>query len=96
MLAALLRYAGDSVAHTHDAVTNARGGAQVTYLSHQQRARPMVADSSERAAYYRIAEHYRFVLRTLFDCFRYPRVIILEVDLLSYVLQINASVYVPP
>ena len=67
-----------------DAVTDALGGAQVTYLSHQQRARPMVADSSKRAAYYRIAEHYRFVLHTLFDCFRYPRVIILEVDLHSY------------
>ena len=64
-------------------MTHALGGAQITYLSHQQRMRPMVADSSERTAYYRIAEHYRFVLRTLFDCFRYPRVIILEVGLLG-------------
>ena len=48
-------------------------------MSHQQHAALMVADSRERTAYYRIADHYRFVLRTLFDCFRYPRVIILEV-----------------
>jgi hypothetical protein len=52
---------------------------QITYLSHQQRGASMVSDSRENAAYYRIAEHYRFVLRTLFDCFEYPRVIILEV-----------------
>ena len=58
-------------------------GLQITYLSHQQRGAPMVADSRERTAYYRIADHYRFVLRTLFDCFRYPRVIILEVAVLQ-------------
>ncbi len=52
---------------------------QITYLSHQQRGASMVSDSRENAAYYRIAEHYRFVLGTLFDCFEYPRVIILEV-----------------
>ncbi|KAK9842099.1 hypothetical protein WJX81_008345 [Elliptochloris bilobata] len=55
--------------------------AQITYLSHQQRAAPMVADSRERTAYYRIADHYRFVMRTLFDCFGYSRVIILEDDM---------------
>lgn len=85
MPAALLRHASNSFADARDAVTHALGGAQITYLSHQQRTRPMVADSSERTAYYRIAEHYRFVLRTLFDCFRYPRVIILEAGLLSCV-----------
>ena len=39
---------------------------------------PMVADSREKTAYSHIAEHYRFVLSTLFECLRYPRVIILE------------------
>lgn len=56
-----------------------RTARQITYLSHQQRAVPMVADSREKPAYYRIADHYRFVLSTLFECLRYPRVIVLEV-----------------
>ena len=34
---------------------------------------------SEKVVYYRIANHYRFILRTFFDCFAFQRLIILEV-----------------
>ena len=67
-----------------------RTARQITYLSHQQRAVPMVADSREKTAYYRIAEHYRFVLSTLFECLRYPRVIILEVRAQAELNRLNA------
>jgi hypothetical protein len=30
-------------------------------------------------AYYRIANHYKFIMKTFFDCFQYPKLIILEV-----------------
>ncbi len=43
----------------------------------------MVRQSQEKIEYYRIAAHYRFILRTMFDCFQYPRVIILEVNAAS-------------
>ena len=33
----------------------------------------------EKIEYYRIANHYRYIFRTFFDCFLYPRLIILEV-----------------
>ncbi len=67
-----------------------RTARQITYLSHQQRAVPMVADSREKTAYYRIADHYRFVLSTLFECLRYPRVIILEVRALAELNRLHA------
>lgn len=41
--------------------------------------KPVTEKRKENLAYYRIANHYKFVLKTLFDCFGYPRVIILEV-----------------
>ena len=34
---------------------------------------------SEKVAYYRIANHYKFLLRTFFDCLGFERLIILEV-----------------
>ena len=38
---------------------------------------------SESVVYYRIASHYKFVMRQMFDCWQYPKVIILEVCLPS-------------
>ena len=34
---------------------------------------------TEPVAYYRIASHYKFVMRTIFDCWHYPKLILLEV-----------------
>ena len=36
---------------------------------------------SEPIAYYRIASHYKFMMRQMFDCLKYPKLIILEVCL---------------
>ena len=52
--------------------------AQVSYLHHRELVAPVVRRSIEKIAYYRIAAHYRFILGTFFDCFKYPRLIILE------------------
>lgn len=35
---------------------------------------------TEPAAYYRIASHYKFVMRQIFDCWQYPKLIVLEVQ----------------
>lgn len=53
--------------------------AQISYLHHLERVAPVVRQSQEKIEYYRIAAHYKFILRTIFDCFRHPRLIILEV-----------------
>ena len=34
----------------------------------------------EPIAYYRIASHYKFVMRQIFDCWQYPKLVILEVQ----------------
>ena len=34
---------------------------------------------NEPVAYYRIASHYRFIMQQFFDCWQYPKLIILEV-----------------
>ena len=34
---------------------------------------------TEPMVYYRIASHYKFVMRQMFDCWQYPKLIILEV-----------------
>ena len=54
-------------------------GMQISYLHHKELVAPIVRRKIEKIAYYRIAAHYRFILRTFFDCFKYPRLIILEV-----------------
>jgi len=36
----------------------------------------------ESLAYYRIANHYKWVFQQLFECFRYERVIVVEDDML--------------
>lgn len=36
----------------------------------------------ERVAYYRIANHYKFIMQQLFDCQRYDKLIIVEDDMM--------------
>lgn len=36
----------------------------------------------ERVAYYRIANHYKFIMQQLFDCRRFDKLIIVEDDML--------------
>jgi GNT-I family len=38
--------------------------------------------SEERLVYYRIANHYKFIMQQLFGCRRYERLIIVEDDML--------------
>lgn len=54
------------------------GVTQISYLHHLERVKPEVKRPNEKIAYYRIAAHYKFILKTFFDCFSYPRLIILE------------------
>lgn len=52
------------------------------YMQREERELPTPnSPEKESVAYYRIANHYKFLLRTLFDCFGYPRVIIVEDDM---------------
>jgi hypothetical protein len=77
--------------HALQACSRKRGGlnaklchfvrAQVSYLHHRELVKPVLKRSNEKIAYYRIAAHYRFILRTFFDCFKFPRLIILEASL---------------
>lgn len=54
---------------------------RVRYLEHAP-DRPIRAPSArEKVAYYRIAQHYKFLLKTLFDCFGFPRAIVVEDDM---------------
>ena len=53
--------------------------SRVKYLQHEELADPILDSPTEKMVYYKIAQHYKFVLRTMFDCFNYPRVILLEV-----------------
>ena len=39
---------------------------------------------SEPIAYYRIASHYGYIMQQMFDCWQYPKVILLEVCLPSF------------
>ena len=52
------------------------------YLQHIEAQPPHLSDpSNENIAYYRIANHYKFIFKTFFECFQYPRLIILEDDM---------------
>lgn len=46
---------------------------------------------SEPVAYYRIASHYKFVMRQMFDCWQYPKLIILEVSMLLHEQLLSAG-----
>ena len=52
----------------------------VHYLHHMELVPPTPKSRKESLAYYRIANHYKFILQTFFDCFHFPRLIILEVS----------------
>ena len=51
----------------------------VHYLHHMELVPPVPKSKKESLAYYRIANHYKFILQTFFDCFQFQRLIILEV-----------------
>ena len=53
----------------------------ISYLHHREDKPPEPLTSKrENLAYYRIANHYKFLMQTFFDCFGYSRLIILEVS----------------
>lgn len=54
---------------------------EIAYLHHLEHVVPVVREGHEKIEYYRIAAHYQFIMRTMFDCFNYPRLIILEEDM---------------
>ena len=55
----------------------------VSYLHHMELKPPVPLNRKENLAYYRIANHYKFIMQTFFDCLHVPRLIILEVCLQS-------------
>lgn len=54
---------------------------KLSYLQHYEEREPVTERKKEPVVYYRIANHYKFILRTMFDCFGFQRVIILEDDM---------------
>lgn len=54
----------------------------VTYINHIEERAPVPPNRKERIAYYRIANHYKFIMQQLFDCRNYERLIIVEDDML--------------
>ncbi|KAI3434434.1 hypothetical protein D9Q98_002511 [Chlorella vulgaris] len=54
---------------------------RISFLQHREDVEPVVPDRKEKVVYYRIANHYKFILHTMFDCFGYDRLIILEDDM---------------
>lgn len=52
----------------------------VRYMQHRELQKPQTHSSREPIAYYRIANHYKFIFMQMFDCFQYPKAIILEVN----------------
>lgn len=55
---------------------------RVQYMQHLE-LKPPIPDNpkKERLVYYRIANHYKFIFKTFFECFGYWRLIILEDDM---------------
>ncbi|GAB4813763.1 hypothetical protein N2152v2_000809 [Parachlorella kessleri] len=53
----------------------------IKYLQHVEREAPKPDNENEKLAYYRIANHYKFIFQTFFNCFGYERLIILEDDM---------------
>ena len=68
-----------------------RGGVclQVSYLHHKELVQPVTKTEKawDKIEYYRIANHYRYIFKTFFECFDYPHVIILEVSWLTSTLR---------
>ncbi|KAK9802802.1 hypothetical protein WJX73_008081 [Symbiochloris irregularis] len=53
----------------------------IRYMHHLELEPPKTLTKKENKAYYRIANHYKFIMETFFDCFKYPRLILLEDDM---------------
>ena len=60
-------------------LTKAYASQGIRYMHHVELEAPTTLNKKENRAYYRIANHYKFIMQTFFDCFKYPRLIILEV-----------------
>ena len=52
----------------------------VSHMQHIEADNFPTRKVSEPVAYYRIASHYKFVMQQMFDCWGYPKLIILEVN----------------
>ena len=51
----------------------------VVHMQHIEADAFPTRKNTEPIAYYRIASHYKFVMRQIFDCWQYPKLIMLEV-----------------
>ncbi len=51
----------------------------VVHMQHIEADTFPTRKKTEPIAYYRIASHYKFVMRQIFDCWQYPKLIVLEV-----------------
>eukprot|EP00208_Stichococcus_sp_RCC1054_P006238 CAMPEP_0206141720 /NCGR_PEP_ID=MMETSP1473-20131121/13874_1 /ASSEMBLY_ACC=CAM_ASM_001109 /TAXON_ID=1461547 /ORGANISM="Stichococcus sp, Strain RCC1054" /LENGTH=454 /DNA_ID=CAMNT_0053536399 /DNA_START=73 /DNA_END=1437 /DNA_ORIENTATION=- len=55
---------------------------EIGYLNNIEDAPPKLAKMREQIAYYRIANHYRFIMQQMFDCRQYQKLIFVEDDML--------------
>uniref|UniRef100_A0A061QS26 Alpha-1,3-mannosyl-glycoprotein 2-beta-N-acetylglucosaminyltransferase n=2 Tax=Tetraselmis sp. GSL018 TaxID=582737 RepID=A0A061QS26_9CHLO len=55
--------------------------SEFKHLNHIESKAPQPLNKKENVAYYRIANHYKFILFTMFDCLGYRKAIILEDDM---------------
>ena len=67
-------------------LTKSYASQGVRYMHHVELTVPQTLTKKENKAYYRIANHYKFIMQTFFDCFKYPRLILLEVSKSAFVL----------
>ena len=51
----------------------------VVHMQHTMADTVPTRKKTEPMAYYRIASHYKFVMGQMFDCWQYPKLIVLEV-----------------
>ena len=51
----------------------------IFHLQHVEADNFLTRKKKEPVAYYRIASHYRFIMQQFFDCWQYPKLIVLEV-----------------
>eukprot|EP01026_Neomeris_dumetosa_P073550 TRINITY_DN7582_c0_g1_i3.p1 TRINITY_DN7582_c0_g1~~TRINITY_DN7582_c0_g1_i3.p1 ORF type:complete len:551 (+),score=89.84 TRINITY_DN7582_c0_g1_i3:831-2483(+) len=53
----------------------------VRYMQHVELKNVTTEGQKENAAYYRIANHYKYIMQQFFACFKYPKLLILEDDM---------------
>uniref|UniRef100_A0A7S1SHF8 Alpha-1,3-mannosyl-glycoprotein 2-beta-N-acetylglucosaminyltransferase n=1 Tax=Tetraselmis chuii TaxID=63592 RepID=A0A7S1SHF8_9CHLO len=58
-----------------------RHTADFAYMNHIETKAPQPLTPKENLAYYRISNHYKFILGVMFDCLQYKKAIILEDDM---------------